>query len=162
MTRSELLARMGDERKTLEELYEKFDVSDLEKPMLDDGWSIKDVMAHIAAWERRLTNAITAVRRGERPAWPEEGYSLSDADVDALNARDRDASAARSLAAVRVDAETAYREALAAITPFSDAQLADSMNPERPPWEAVIRANTDQHYREHIDQIESWLAGQGA
>jgi hypothetical protein len=56
----------------------------LRRPRTQDAWSIRDVLAHIAAWEaegaRRL--ALIARGRGERIVW----YDTT-AELDAFNAR---------------------------------------------------------------------------
>jgi uncharacterized damage-inducible protein DinB len=46
---------------------------------VDDEWTRKDVVAHLAAWERRFVDLLEKLRRGD---WPDEAY-----ETDALNAQ---------------------------------------------------------------------------
>lgn len=40
-----------------------------------NGWSTKDIVAHLAEWERMLFGWYDAAGRGEEPAVPAEGYT---------------------------------------------------------------------------------------
>ena len=160
-SKSLLLHHIRSERASLEAVIELLGASNLTQPVLDDGWSVKDVLTHITAWERRIVRAIGEGQRGETPGWPEPGMTL--ADVDALNARDFARNRERSLEDVLDDSLASYQAAVACAESLSDDEV---MRP--PAWRdsvplfRMIGANTWEHYREHIDQIEAWHAGQGA
>src|SRR5437016_986714 len=62
-------------------------------------WSVKDLIGHVAAWERRATDALVRWRAGE----PVEALA-SDAGVDAFNARSIALDRTRTLGGVRADA----------------------------------------------------------
>jgi hypothetical protein len=161
MTKTELLALTRSERAALDDVFAKPTDDELCATVLDGGWSMKDALAHITAWEQRVLRAAAATARGERDVWPEPGYTL--ADVDRLNERDYLANHDRALADVRAEARASFEAYLRWIDGFSDAQIAaDLPAASGVSLENIIRANGDEHYREHLDAIEAWWAGQGA
>jgi len=158
MTKDKLLAQIKRERARLDDLVASLDEAKLTEPALDGAWSVKDVLPHIAAWERRIAAAINAALEGRTPDWPEAGYTM--ADVDRLNARDFEASRGRSLTEVLSESERSYEETLDLMEELAEEDL---ISPERWPWTRghalaeFVRANTDQHYAEHAVAIEAWL-----
>jgi hypothetical protein len=115
---------------------------------LDADWTRKDVLAHIAAWERRVVELLDALRRGET--------TIGVSDTDALNAeflaRDRDLP----LRDVRVGERAAYEGMLAAIDGATDEELFDARHfgwTEGEPFANWFRANSDEHYDEHLEQL---------
>ena len=161
MDKAELIAITRSERKALDDVFAKLTEDELCAPVLDGGWSMKDTLAHVAAWNRRLLTATAAAERGEENVWPEPGYTI--ADTDRLNERDFLASRDRSLADVRAEFRAAAGDFERWIASFTDEEIAGEL-PYTPglKLESIIRANGDQHYREHLDKIEAWWAGQGA
>jgi hypothetical protein len=156
-----LVARTHEERAALDEVYTKLTEDELCAPVLDGGWSMKDVLVHIAAWERRVLNATAASARGEADVWPEPGATM--ADMDRLNKRDFLANRERTLADVLARARTTFGEFIRWVESFSPEEIASEL-PYTPgiKLESIIRGNADEHYREHLDAIEAWRAGQGA
>jgi hypothetical protein len=124
-------------------------------------FSVKDILAHIAAWERRMSIGIEAWRRGDKLEWPEPGYTI--AQVDELNDRDFAAGRARSLDDVLRESRKEYRRALSVVEAVTDDEVnAWKEAFGRPQLTDIIRANMDEHYREHLDQIDVWIQGQRA
>lgn len=161
LPKAELLERIASERAALEHVIKTLEEPELTGPVLDDGWSIKDAIAHITAWERRMLRGIEAWKRGDTPAWPEPGATM--ADVDRLNERDLAANRDRPLGDVLSEARASYAAIVSAVEALPAQELASPT-----PWSntyplaLLVRANTDEHYREHLDLIEAWWAGQGA
>jgi hypothetical protein len=115
---------------------------------VDDEWTRKDVVAHLEAWERRVVEILAALRAGEDPSRGKE--------TDELNAefyaRDRD----RPLADVRQAERDAYDELLASIDGASDEELFDGSRfgwTNGDPLAGWFRGNSDEHYREHLEQL---------
>jgi hypothetical protein len=163
VTKSELLDLTRSERKALDNVFEKLTEDELCAPVLDGGRSMKDVLAHVVDWERRIMRATTAAERGEDVAWPEPGFEMSQEGTDRLNERDFLASRERPLTDVLAASRSSFADYLAWIEQYSDEQIASE-----PPYtpglkrEALIRGNGYEHYRVHLDEIEAWWAGQGA
>lgn len=120
-------------------------------------WTIKDMMAHVAAWEQEFLGWYRAGLRGEVSALP-------DADnIDPINQqlyeRDRDLP----LAEVRRRFAASYRELLDALDAMRDDDLFTAgrfaWTGDRP-LVIFFRANADEHYAEHADQLAAWRQAQ--
>jgi hypothetical protein len=121
----------------------------------DDGWTAKDLLAHITTWERRLLTWINRWRATGRPERPEPGVGWDGGDQ--LNKRDYLAAKGTPLAAVRRQAGASYEAVLEAIEAMSESDLAArSEASDGPTWSWIVGANTYEHYREHREEIEAW------
>ncbi len=107
-----------------------------------DGWTRKDVVAHVAAWHRFAVERLDAIARGG-------GREATD-DV-AFNARVRSDSAGLDWAAVRAEAAAAHEAFLAAVagTPASVLEV------DRGLGAFVIAVNGFGHYAEHLHDFDS-------
>jgi len=154
MNKQELVRQIRVDRARLDELVAGLDDARMVEPALEQGWSVKDVLAHISAWERACAGWIEAAARDETPERPEVR------DVDAFNAAMFAANRGRQLADVRAESAASHAAIVAAIEATPDAELASDARFGWPAWQ-MASANTDDHYREHIAQIEAWLARDG-
>lgn len=162
--RRELLETTRASRAALDALLDGMTPEQLTDGSLDGGRSAKDVLAHVTLWERLMCNAIEASLRGETPAWPEPGSTI--ADLDKINEREFLANSGRQIADIRHESAETYARALRVVESLSEEQVSD---PRAFAWIAdrgfplsvMIRANMDEHYDEHAEQISAWLASQG-
>ncbi len=121
-----------------------------------DWWTLKDVMGHVAMWERV---AIQFVEDYQRDGMPASLGLKDDAAVDEYNKRGAALRQDYSLARVRAEFDAAQRDLVAAVEPLSDAQLNA---PLPAPWgdgvtlERLIAWNSYEHTPEHIEQIARW------
>ncbi len=162
MDKAKLLSDIREERARLERVLERIDGTAMVEPGAVGQWSAKDVLAHIAYWERTYRGWIEAASCGETVEMPAPGLTWED--VDLFNDRAYQASRDRSLADVRAEFAASYPLILGSIEATDEAVLLD---PERNPlgaraplWEFAA-ANTSDHYREHRESIETWLASRG-
>jgi len=98
---------------------------------LGGGWSVKDLIDHIASWERRALEVFDAADRDA----PFEAL-IGIRAVDVLNERNLAASRARSLRQVRRDAQAAHRELLARMA----VQTADD-------WRSLVTMSTGRRHQ---------------
>ena len=77
MDKTELLAMIQSDRAQFDGLLATLSAEQMCQATLENDWSVKDVLAHIAAWERKCVGWIQAGFRGEKPDKPEAGYTLS-------------------------------------------------------------------------------------
>lgn len=152
-TKDELLRRIELERAALEAALEGLSEAEMLRPVLDGGWSVKDVLAHIVAWEQLMIGWVEASLRGERPERP----VTSDNWVDQLNARFYEENRERPLADVLDEFHRSGAEARQTAESLSEEELFD---PERFPWRegsalfTMVAANTCWHYQDHREAIE--------
>ena len=162
MNKQELLESMQSERARLDTIIDTLGESEMVRPALDGGRSIKDTLAHITAWEQRFMRASLAVARGEKPDWPEGGGTQEL--TDETNEREFQANRDRSLDDVVAESRRSYVEMRAFVERISNDDLT---NPDRWPWtrghalSEFVSSNADEHYGEHADAIEAWWAREG-
>ena len=86
--KSELLDRIIEERKSfylqLDVIGRDVSIYHSELPILHDGWSIKDVIAHVTEWELAMIRCLKTALRGETPE--RLPFDLPDDEVDQINA----------------------------------------------------------------------------
>jgi len=71
--RDELLQRIREEREALERAVARVPAEKMTEPLLEGGWSVKDVLAHIAAWEGLMVGWVEESLRGGTPDRPVTG-----------------------------------------------------------------------------------------
>src|SRR6266567_4061798 len=72
MDKAKVLETIQTERAQLDGLLAQLSAEQMCQTALENQWSIKDVLAHIATWERRCAGWIQAGLHGERPDKPEK------------------------------------------------------------------------------------------
>jgi hypothetical protein len=150
VNKQELTKRIQSDRARLDALVGGLDDAEIVEPALEQGWSVRDVLAHISAWERLCADWLRAAARDETPERPEVRQ------VDEFNAATFAANRHRPLADVRAESAASYAAILAAVEATSEAELASDARFGWPGWQ-LASANSDEHYREHSAQIEAWL-----
>ena len=149
----ELVARITREWDALQAAIAGLSEEQLTAPG-EGGWSIKDNLAHIAAWEQYM---LAVVLQGQTAAQglgvaPE---TLEGLDEDGINEIIYQRSRDLSLPAVLDAARLSHEEVMQALarTPFE--MLLKPLKPDRPtPALDWVIGNTYDHYREHLRYIE--------
>jgi hypothetical protein len=124
------------------------------QPVAPGEWSVKDILAHITFWEQQYLSWLAAAARGESPDRPP--YSLSEADVNAINERAYLAARDRPLPDVLAAFLRSYEQILAHAADLSEEVL---FTPGYYDWlgslaiSQILADNTLGHYAEHAEQI---------
>jgi hypothetical protein len=121
-----------------------------------DGWSTKDHLAHLAEWMR----ALLGYHLDGRPSHEVLGLAPSqtaDWDFDRINALLYEKNRLRSKEDVLEDLKEMYGQVVRRIevTPFDEflkPRFPD--DPEETPVLNWVIANTADHFREHLENIE--------
>ncbi len=149
--RRRTLERMRRSRAATLALLERLGEEAIARPRTQAAWSVRDVLAHIAAWEaegiRRLD--LIARGRGDRIVWYE-----TMAEADRFNARA--VRAARRLSWRRVLAELARTRArlVRALRRLPPRALADPTHAL--PVTVWLREFALSHERGHREAIRAW------
>ena len=104
-------------------------------------WSVKDILAHIAAWDRVTTRVTMEIMRGDEAQWPMHTQKFDDLSYEAdrglsvTEARNRALSAHKAL-----------------------VEMLDGRGDVRDEW---LRETTIAHYPEHTEQILRWRRERG-
>jgi uncharacterized damage-inducible protein DinB len=129
-----------------------------------DGWTVKDHLAHIAAWEHSLLALIEGHDREKAMGLPEavEGIDNVNEAIRKLHEADtseealeyfRDAHARLVAALGKLSDDDLQR-------PYSHYQPSDT--DEKRPVVGWVAGNTYEHYAEHIDWMNQLLSESSA
>jgi hypothetical protein len=114
-------------------------------------WTVKDVIGHVAAWDRDAVDSLQRyLRDGDVGAL---GYSRYG-DIDVFNERAIEAGRAKSLAEEMRSLESAHAEAVCLLWRMPDEVFA-CLDVGKRVW-----VDTFEHYPEHTEAIAVWLDGQ--
>jgi uncharacterized protein (TIGR03083 family) len=159
-TKAELIERIDHARRALDVATAGLSEAQLTAPGLSGGWSVKDHLAHLGAWEL----GIAALLRKEPryPAMGLDGPPAPGEDADDLNKVIDERNKALSLEDVRSMLRDAQQGLLDALVPLSDEDLRKTYShyqPDEPgddsgePIMRWIAGNTYEHYAEHLEWI---------
>jgi hypothetical protein len=151
-TLDDLLGRIDREWARLNDLVRRMTPEQLEAPY-QDGWSPKEHLAHVTAWERYLIGTVI----GGKP--PAESFALDPAlaggadpgelEIDPLNELLVEASRGQSLAEVMETFHTVHGEARAAVAGIDFGDWAGRTRDDGRPLLDWIAGNSYDHYLEH-------------
>ncbi len=121
-------------------------------------WSVKDTLAHIAAWESELVTALNQVQNRRVPS------IVQIDDIDEWNEQQYHLNASRPLEAVLADFEGVHKMLLRMVEDFDEQALTDNRRyrwMEGEPLAYLIEENAYLHEREHAEDIRAWRERQG-
>jgi hypothetical protein len=154
MNKVELIQRIETDWARLQASLDGLSEEQLHTPGVVGEWTIKDVLAHIAAWQTRLISAMFKAERGLAPDMTEPGMT-----VDKLNAQWYREMKDRSFDQVWEDLDASYHQILARLENWPEKDLFE---PKRfkwmkgEPFERYIAGDSYEHYVEHAGHIEAW------
>lgn len=123
-------------------------------------WSVKDVLAHLVAWEAELVTAFSRLEQHKRQ--PPRIVEIDD--IDEWNEEQYHTNAARSLDVVLEDFHGVHKHLVAAIEDLDDRTLDDNRRwpwMEGEPLSYLISENAIWHEDEHADNIRVWREASG-
>ena len=121
------------------------------EPGVVEGWSVKDLLGHMAFWAQEAAKNSELAKAGRERQIRRPGNPKA---TDRWNAREQRRRAGRSLAEVRREAEEAHRRALLALADLPEEKL--ELNLDGGTFLELYAVDTYDHYREHIDHILAW------
>lgn len=119
--------------------------SELERVFLGV-WGTREILIHIAGWDREMTPALRRIGRGEEP-YPAGEYD----DADGWNARFVTARKGARHGEILAEVAANHRDMMEAAAALPDRHFAPDQ-----PARAIFEGTTSQHYREHAGQIRDW------
>ena len=161
-SKAEVMSRIDAAWTALQQIVESATDDDLTAPGDDEGWSVKDHLAHLAVWERSLIALLTGEAR--HTAMGVDRATYEGEDVDRINAVIHATHRDRTLADVRVFADQTHRALLDVLEPLSYDDLMRPYahyQPDAPeltdPVGYWVAGNTYEHYDEHGGWIDAVL-----
>ena len=155
MNKDALLDHIHAGRSRWESALAQLTPEQMTAPALFDGWSVKDVVAHIGAWERTAAAVFASLLSGQAP-----DFEIDEIALDAFNARFFAEHHDQSLDEVLAGEQAAYQSFLSLVEGASEADLFDSNRfawMQGAPFAEWVGANTFEHYDEHLADMPAWL-----
>jgi len=157
-SKTALLERINSSYAALEQTIGQLSDAQLITP-IDGSWSAKDILAHIAAWERVTIHFHVGKRPFEQVTQlPDVPYATTPVDQinEAFYERDRDLPLAQVLQSFR----SSHQQLLAMLDSMSEADLFTSYTPAgRDSGQLIewIIGDSYDHYDEHRATLERLL-----
>ncbi len=156
-----LLEKVETRYRAFEDLLAPLDSWQLTTPGVVGEWSIKDVLAHLTVWQKRLLTILEAACQGREQEASSVAQMAAD-DVERLNQTFYAAARARPLREVWAVFHASYVQVKQAIAALSQKVQRD---PERFAWldeaalQRLIAGSTYEHLEEHMLPIHThaWL-----
>jgi hypothetical protein len=163
-SKTELLERMRAGREEWDALIAQIPDSARTEPALAGGWSVKDLIAHVAAYENWTAAQIRAANEGRAPT-DRELYGTDEMpddpegwDLDRQNAAIYAQYKETPLAEVMSFSRQAFANLVAAVEAVSDADLsrvgAQAWTGDTTLLE-IIPGQCYAHYEQHTDELKS-------
>lgn len=160
-----ILAALREQLNRWEALLESLSTEQITAPLLPSYWTIKDVIAHLRAWQQRSVARIEAALADQEPVYPRW---LAGADPDAesntdqVNAWIYEAHREHSWAEAHENWRAGFLRLLELSEAISEKDLLDA---SRYPWLegyplAFILLATYDHHQEHLEILLAWLQEQ--
>ena len=152
-----LLAAATEEFNRLWEAVEQVPVESRELPGACADWSVKDLLAHLHAWQEMTLEWERAGSAGLAPAIPAAGYTFADTPAlnQAIYERTRDNAWSDVISALRAS----HDQLLLVIDAYS---AEDLFTKRRYPWTrstsvgAYLVSSTSSHYAWAAKLIRAW------
>jgi len=163
-SKTELLERMRAGREEWESLLAQIPDSARTEPTLAGGWSVKDLIAHVAAFENWTAAQIRAANEGRAPT-DRELYGVEEVtvdpegwDLDRQNAAIYAQYKEMPLTEVMTFSSQAFADLVAAVEAVADEDFArtgaQTWTEDRTLLE-IIPGQSYAHYEQHADDLRS-------
>lgn len=158
--KAQLLEVMQSEHDALDTMLAALTPEQMTSVSVTTQWSIKDVLAHLSAWEQLCLGWYKAGQRGQTPALPAEGFNW--AQIPALNKQIFEAHHARPLAEVQQQYQASYRRIRKTVEALSEEEL---FTRQLYPWTnknalgAYFISATSSHYTWARKEVRKCLKG---
>lgn len=152
MKKEELLEKLNAAWDAFQEAYAGLSEAGLLEPGVTGDWSIKEIIAHVTAWEKEALKMLPLIQKGQRPPRYKDLYG----GIDAFNAQKAAASQSLSLSQVLQQAQETHQRLVDYIQ-----QVPDELFTRDTPFRRRLRLDTYSHYQEHTSAIRKWRERRG-
>ncbi len=157
-SKQELIETLGTQRGIWEALLRQVGPNRMELRGVTGEWSVKDIVAHVTAWERRPVASLKAVQTRTWPQPPEWPINL---DEDAINAWIFAANRGRQVQDVLNESRQVFDQLVQAVELVTEQDLTAMGRFEWLQGNSLIASiggNSFEHYQVHGEAIRAWLA----
>lgn len=153
MDRRQLLKRLDTAWEAFKASYAGLSDSELLKPGITGAWSVRDIIAHVTAWEEEALKYLPLILEGGKPP----RYSVTYGGIDAFNARMTEQKSGLSLAEVLAQQNETHRRLVALVQSVPADQFTRETRFRR-----RLRLDTYGHYPQHAEAIRRSREGSQA
>jgi hypothetical protein len=156
-SKDQLLKDICTERRRLENILLHLSPEDMVKPGVSGDWSVKDILAHLTAWEKLFIGWYQSGVEGIPTVIGAVG--MSKTAIDALNRQIYEKNQNRSLDEITAEFHTSYQQVMSVIERIPEAEIFARSCFE---WTGkltladYITGNTCNHYAWAKTQIRNW------
>jgi hypothetical protein len=121
-------------------------------------WSVKDILAHLTAWESEMVTALNQIHQRKVPR------IVRIDDIDEWNAEQYHINASRPLDMVLADFEGVHRMLFKLLEDYDERALTDNRRfawMEGEPLYYLLEENVYLHEGEHAGEIVEWRQREG-
>ena len=167
MTKPQLMSLLTTGREAWDRLLAEVGEGRMTTPGVVGDWTVQDIVAHVAFWERYVAALVRSTITGQPPT-DEERYGVAelppetrDMDIDGFNAWVFARQRGRPLPETLMIEQTVYRDLY---TMLRGLREPDLLRPDRHAWTRgramweYVAGNTYEHWAEHGQSIRDWLA----
>jgi uncharacterized protein (TIGR03083 family) len=152
MDRQQLLRQLDKAWTAFNASYAGLSDAQLTEPGVMDGWSVKDILAHVTTWEEEALKYLPLIAAGGRPP----RYSTLYGGIDAFNAQMTAQKQGLSLADVLRQLDETHQRLVAYIHGAPEALFTQETRFRR-----RLRLDTYSHYPIHTKAIRAWRERKG-
>ncbi len=159
--KSQILEDIENNWKSLDKYLSKLSETQLTSVHDESGWTIKDHLSHLEAWENSVVYYL--LRKPRYEGLGIEETIFNNGTIDEINEQIHRSCMEKSYTQIRNRLNKTHNELLSLIKQLTDAELSQSLNSYHP--EAIdndnrkvvdiIRDNSSSHFVEHLGWIKS-------
>jgi len=150
-TKADVERELVEAWQALASAVDSFSDVELEQPGVVEGWSVKDLLGHIAFWAQEAARNLRLIAAGKAD---EVRRPVSQGAVDEWNERERRLRQGRPLYDMREEWLESFQGAMQALAAFPSEKLQEEFE-GRTALE-LFAVDTYDHYREHLAQLAGW------
>jgi len=165
--KTQIITMLKEEFNRWEELLASLTEAQLTAPHLPGNWSIKDVVAHLRAWQQVSIARLEAAQLNQEPVYPAWLAGLdpeSEEDTEQFNATIYETYHERPWSSVYQDWREGFLRCLELGETIPDDDLLDT---EKYPWLEgyslfdILQGTYEHHHEDHLEPLLSWLRERG-
>jgi len=148
--KAELLNQVETEWKNMEELLASLSPEQIIQLGPDGGWSVKDIVAHLTAWEGRMIAWVKTIQQGGRPSGPKNWDEIHHWNSEThVQTKDMD------LPMIFDQSRKTHQMVIETIKSLSEEQLQTGYTkywPKGQLWHGIA-VDGAWHFKEHREEI---------
>jgi len=145
--RTQLLARLEKAWQDFEESFANLSDSEMMKPGVTGGWSVRDILAHVTTWEQEALKHLPTILKGSKPP----RYSVTHGGINGFNRIMTEHKRDLTLTEVRRELDDIHCRLIRFIERVPENEFRTET-----PFRHRLRLDTYGHYPKHANAIEKW------